>query len=99
MNDTMRAKYRVRAYLECVLLVEEAVRIKRAHLAAVNMTPDERRAHPETWRLPELDLESWYGRAEAAVKVLEETGEKPAELPSLTPGGILNGDRDDPVEA
>ena len=55
----------------CIALVREAVAVRRAHAAAIAMTPEERHAHPETWRLPELDYEDWYARAEAAVAALD----------------------------
>jgi hypothetical protein len=56
---------------EVIALVREAVAVRRAHAAAIAMTPEERHAHPETWRLPELDYEDWYARAEAAVAALD----------------------------
>ena len=56
---------------ECVALVREAVAVRRAHAAALRLTPDERAKRPDTWRLPELDLVAWYRRAEAAVRALD----------------------------
>ena len=56
---------------EVIALVREAVAVRRAHAAAIAMTPEERQARPETWRLPELDYEDWYARAEAAVAALD----------------------------
>ena len=55
----------------CIALVREAVAVRRAHAAAIAMSAEERHAHPETWRLPELDYEDWYARAEAAVAALD----------------------------
>jgi hypothetical protein len=57
--------------VECVALVREAVMVRRAHARALAMTPEERAAHPETWRLPELDYEDWYRRAEAIIRSLD----------------------------
>jgi hypothetical protein len=54
-------------YERAMALLREAVTVARAHTAAVRMTPDERAAHPETWRLPELDLRTWYAKAGALV--------------------------------
>lgn len=73
MTDTQRADARVSAYLAAVALIREAVAHQRAHAAARAMTVEERRAHPETWRLPELDLRDWYARAGAVVDALEAT--------------------------
>lgn len=56
------------AVRECVRLVAEAVWIQRAHRSAIR--------HPEGRpdRLPELDLEAWYRRADEAVTALEAVG-------------------------
>jgi hypothetical protein len=73
VNDTQRSDARVAAYLACVALVREAVAHQRAHAAARRMTSEQRQADPSTWRLPDLDLVSWYERAGAAVDALEAT--------------------------
>lgn len=73
MNETERAVMRVQAYLECVRLVRVAVGVQRMHQQAVGLTAEERAARPELARLPELDLERWYARAEQAVGWLEQT--------------------------
>ena len=68
------AMERFDAYAEAGALVCEAVAHQRAHAAARAMTAEERQAHPETWRLPELDLRDWYQRAGRVVDVLESDG-------------------------
>ena len=51
----------------CIALVREAVDWWRAHREAMALPPEQR------GRLPELDLRSWYARADAAVSALPET--------------------------
>jgi len=54
-------------YVAAFGLVREAVEVRRAHHEALHMTPEERAARPDTWRLPE-DWQDWYRRAEEIVE-------------------------------
>ena len=73
MNDTQRADARVAAYLDCVLLVREAVRCQRSQMAAHNKSDAWHKAHPEHDHPEALDLTTWYTRANAVVDVLDGT--------------------------